>query len=128
VTGGQANDLGFPTRLKVWNKELEGPGREATEREQQSVGKRGKITRKLNRNFGVDSAFPQVEMPRSGESHADGAFTRRCAARRHELVVVIDQPAAKSLRKQRHPGSAKGKLIIRSEDEQHLQDFRDYMP
>jgi len=46
----------------------------------------------------------------------------------HELVVVIDQPAAQLSRKQRQPGSASGKLINRSEDEQHLQDFRDYMP
>jgi hypothetical protein len=28
----------------------------------------------------------------------------------------------------RRPGSAKGKLRIVAEDEEHLADFRDYMP
>ena len=31
-------------------------------------------------------------------------------------------------RKPRKPGSAIGTLIILSEDETHLEDFRDYMP
>ncbi|XWK88584.1 MAG: hypothetical protein U7127_00525 [Phormidium sp.] len=34
----------------------------------------------------------------------------------------------KPLRKPRQPGSAIGTLTIVSEDETHLQDFRDYMP
>lgn len=31
-------------------------------------------------------------------------------------------------RKPRQPGSAVGKLVIVSDDDEHLQDFRDYMP
>ena len=46
----------------------------------------------------------------------------------HELFVVIDQPEAQVTRKRRQPGSAKGKLIILAEDDEHLQDFQDYMP
>lgn len=50
-----------------------------------------------------------------------------------EVVILKDDlPVAKltaeqSLtRKQRRPGSAKGKLIIHAEDNEHLQDFRVY--
>jgi hypothetical protein len=45
----------------------------------------------------------------------------------HELFVVIDQPEAQTTRKRRQPGSAKGKLIILAEDDEHLQDFQDYL-
>ncbi len=31
-------------------------------------------------------------------------------------------------RKPRQPGSAVGKLVILSEDDEHLRDFREYMP
>jgi antitoxin (DNA-binding transcriptional repressor) of toxin-antitoxin stability system len=53
-----------------------------------------------------------------------------------EEVVIIkdDQPVAKLVRQQkaarqpRQPGSAKGILIINVEDEEHLEDFKEYMP
>jgi prevent-host-death family protein len=35
---------------------------------------------------------------------------------------------SKKLRRQRHPGSCKGMLIIRQEDDEHLKDFVEYMP
>jgi len=51
-----------------------------------------------------------------------------------ELVITRNnQPLAKlvlekpPVRKPRQPGSAKGKLIIMTEDEQHLEDFKEYM-
>jgi len=51
-----------------------------------------------------------------------------------ELVITHkDQPVAKLvggrpiLRRLRQPGSAKGKFIIMVEDEDHLQDFKEYM-
>jgi antitoxin (DNA-binding transcriptional repressor) of toxin-antitoxin stability system len=51
-----------------------------------------------------------------------------------ELIITRnDQPVAKlvgqprSARKPRHPGSAKGKLIILAEDDEHLEDFKEYM-
>ena len=31
------------------------------------------------------------------------------------------------MRKPRRPGSAKGKLVILAEDDEHLKDFKDYM-
>jgi antitoxin (DNA-binding transcriptional repressor) of toxin-antitoxin stability system len=53
-----------------------------------------------------------------------------------EEVVIIrnEQPIARlvyeppHVRKPRQPGSAKGKLIILTEDEEHLEDFKEYMP
>jgi antitoxin (DNA-binding transcriptional repressor) of toxin-antitoxin stability system len=53
-----------------------------------------------------------------------------------EEVVITkdDQPVAKLIiqpkaaRQPRRPGSAKGILTIVSEDEEHLEDFKEYMP
>ena len=53
-----------------------------------------------------------------------------------EEVVITenDQPVAKlvgeapSARKPRQRGSAKGKLIVHAEDDEHLEDFKEYMP
>lgn len=45
----------------------------------------------------------------------------------HELLLVID-PERTSPTVRRQAGSAKGKLIILSEDEEHLADFSNYMP
>jgi antitoxin (DNA-binding transcriptional repressor) of toxin-antitoxin stability system len=49
-----------------------------------------------------------------------------------ELIITRnDQPVAKlvaqqrPVRKPRQPGSAKGKLIILAEDEEHLEDFKE---
>ncbi len=52
-----------------------------------------------------------------------------------EVIITEDnQPVAKligqaiSVRQPRRRGSAKGKLIIHVEDEEHLEDFKEYMP
>jgi antitoxin (DNA-binding transcriptional repressor) of toxin-antitoxin stability system len=52
-----------------------------------------------------------------------------------EVVITRDeQPIAKLIaqseqaRRPRQPGSAKGKLIILAEDDEHLDDFKEYMP
>jgi prevent-host-death family protein len=52
-----------------------------------------------------------------------------------EVVITRNQqPVAKLVgqqrlvRKPRQPGSAKGKLIILTEDDAHLEDFKEYMP
>jgi prevent-host-death family protein len=52
-----------------------------------------------------------------------------------EVIITRNQePVAKlvgqkrRLRQPRQPGSAKGKLIIVAEDDEHLEDFKDYMP
>ncbi len=51
-----------------------------------------------------------------------------------EVIITRNkQPVAKlvgqqlSVRKPRRPGSAKGKLVILAEDDEHLEDFKDYM-
>ena len=51
-----------------------------------------------------------------------------------ELVITRDsQPVAKlvsqqwSARQPRRAGSAKGKLVILAEDNEHLEDFKEYM-
>ncbi len=52
-----------------------------------------------------------------------------------EVVITKDaRPIAKiistsaKVRQPRRPGSAKGKLIILAEDDEHLLDFQDYLP
>ena len=51
-----------------------------------------------------------------------------------ELIITRnDQPVAKLVgqlrpaHKPRQPGSAKGKLIILAEDDEHLEDLKEYM-
>ena len=52
-----------------------------------------------------------------------------------ELIITKDdQPVARlvaqpgAARQPREPGSAKGKLMIIADDDEHLQDFKEYMP
>ena len=42
------------------------------------------------------------------------------------VARIIGTPAAP--RQPRQPGSAKGKLIILADDDEHLADFQEYMP
>lgn len=44
-------------------------------------------------------------------------------ALRHKNEVALQFP-----NRRRIPGSAKGKLMVLTEDDEHLQNFRDYMP
>jgi len=50
------------------------------------------------------------------------------------VITQNEQPVAKLVgeratsRQPRKPGSAKGKLFIHIEDEEHLEDFKEYMP
>ncbi|MGZ8248437.1 MAG: hypothetical protein ACXWUF_10420 [Methylomagnum sp.] len=44
----------------------------------------------------------------------------------HEILLVIDRPQAIPAKPlARRPGSAKGRLIIRGDDDEHLTDFRE---
>lgn len=43
----------------------------------------------------------------------------------HRFIVAIDPPEQDQRRK---PGSAKGRLTLMEEDEEHLADFKDYLP
>jgi antitoxin (DNA-binding transcriptional repressor) of toxin-antitoxin stability system len=52
-----------------------------------------------------------------------------------EVIITENNQAVAKLvgqapvpRKPRQPGSAKGKLVIHAEDDEHLEDFREYMP
>jgi len=52
-----------------------------------------------------------------------------------ELIITQnEQPVARLIaqgreaRQPRKPGSAKGKLMILADDNEHLQDFKEYMP
>jgi prevent-host-death family protein len=52
-----------------------------------------------------------------------------------ELVITQNErPVARLIaqgretRQPRKPGSAKGKLVILADDDEHLQDFKEYMP
>jgi antitoxin (DNA-binding transcriptional repressor) of toxin-antitoxin stability system len=59
---------------------------------------------------------------------------RKLGPGEEELITQDDQPVAKLIiqpkaaRQPRRPGSAKGILTIVSEDEEHLEDFKEYMP
>ena len=50
------------------------------------------------------------------------------------IITRNQQPVARlvgqqrPMRKPRQPGSAKGKLVILTEDDAHLEDFKEYMP
>ncbi|MGH9839965.1 MAG: type II toxin-antitoxin system Phd/YefM family antitoxin [Blastocatellia bacterium] len=50
------------------------------------------------------------------------------------VITQDDRPVAKligeqaSARQPRQPGSAIGKLIVHAEDDEHLEDFKEYMP
>ncbi len=41
---------------------------------------------------------------------------------------LIYSDPTRRVRKPRQPGSAKGKLVILADDNEHLKDFREYMP
>jgi antitoxin (DNA-binding transcriptional repressor) of toxin-antitoxin stability system len=49
------------------------------------------------------------------------------------LIIRNERPVAKLVgqgmpeRRPRRPGSARGKLVILAEDEEHLKDFEEYM-
>jgi hypothetical protein len=51
--------------------------------------------------------------------YAYGKFAR--------LVVLLPE-RGKSIQKRRQPGSAKGILQVLSDDDEHLDDFKEYMP
>jgi hypothetical protein len=42
-------------------------------------------------------------------------------------VVSVGDGSNQTARQPRQPGSAKGKLVILADDDEHLQDFQEYM-
>jgi prevent-host-death family protein len=59
---------------------------------------------------------------------------RRLAPGDEVLITDNSQPVAKlvsqapAARKRRQRGSAKGRLVVRVEDDEHLEHFKEYMP
>ena len=47
---------------------------------------------------------------------------------KHARLVVLLPDQQEPIKKRRQPGSAKGRLTILSDDEDHLADFKEYMP
>lgn len=52
----------------------------------------------------------------------------RKAYGKHARMVVLLPDETEPVTRRRRPGSAKGKLTILSEDDEHLKDFEEYMP
>jgi antitoxin (DNA-binding transcriptional repressor) of toxin-antitoxin stability system len=58
----------------------------------------------------------------------------RLAPGKEVVITDGDRPVAKLVgqaevtRQPRQPGSAQGKLVILADDDEHLNDFREYMP
>ena len=52
----------------------------------------------------------------------------RHAYGKHARLVVLLQAQEVTRRKGRLPGSAKGIFTVLSEDDEHLNDFKEYMP
>jgi antitoxin (DNA-binding transcriptional repressor) of toxin-antitoxin stability system len=44
------------------------------------------------------------------------------------VARLMSEPQTRQVMKRRQPGSAVGRLTIVSEDNEHLDDFEDYMP
>lgn len=44
------------------------------------------------------------------------------------IVTFLPLTSAPTSRQPRQPGSARGKLTIITEDDEHLRDFQEYMP
>ena len=52
----------------------------------------------------------------------------RHAYGKHAQLVVLLQTQEATQKKGRQPGSAKGIFKVLSEDDEHLNDFKEYMP
>lgn len=68
----------------------------------------------------------ETRIDANGQVHLPVEFHN--AYGKHARIVVLLPEETETLKKRRHPGSAKGKLTILAEDDEHLKDFKDYMP
>ncbi|MBF0411002.1 MAG: hypothetical protein HQM10_26900 [Candidatus Riflebacteria bacterium] len=67
-----------------------------------------------------------LQINENGEVHLPKKYQRLFGKQAKLLLLLPDK--SESLHKRRCPGSAKGILEIVSEDDEHLDDFREYMP
>jgi hypothetical protein len=68
--------------------------------------------------YGLTDKDGHIHLPEKFQ-HVYGKFAR--------LVVLLPEQA-ESPKKRRQPGSCKGIFQVLSEDDEHLNDFKEYMP
>ena len=76
-----------------------------------------------------------TQVPLGEAQHRLPELVRRLAPGDEIVITDHDEPVARLIgqattnaRRSRVPGSAKGRLVVVQEDEDHLDDFADYMP
>ena len=67
-----------------------------------------------------------TRIDKDGNIHLPDEFQHAYGKQARLLVLLPEQ--ANTPRKRRQPGSAKGILKVLSEDDEHLNDFEEYMP
>lgn len=68
----------------------------------------------------------ETRIDKNGHIHLPEAFQHAYGKSARLVVLLPDQPEHPT--KSRRPGSAKGVLAMLSEDDGHLEDFKEYMP
>ncbi|MBI3919999.1 MAG: hypothetical protein HY318_01175 [Armatimonadetes bacterium] len=68
----------------------------------------------------------ETRIDKNGHIHLPEAY-QHAYGRSARLVVLLPEQAEPP-KERRQPGSAKGILMVLSEDDEHLNDFREYMP
>ena len=68
----------------------------------------------------------ETRIDETGHIYVPEEFRNAYGKRTRLVVLLLDQ--VEPLKKRRHPGSAKGVLSLLSEDDEHLKDFKEYMP
>ncbi|WP_423226702.1 hypothetical protein [Candidatus Amarolinea aalborgensis] len=67
----------------------------------------------------------ETRIDKNGRIYLPEAFQYAYGKIARLVVLLPDQ--TESLQKRRYPGSAKGILKVLSEDDEHLDDFKEYM-
>ena len=68
----------------------------------------------------------ETQIDENGHIHLPEEFHNAYGKYARLVVLIPDQEV--TVQKSRRPGSAKGILTILSEDNEHLDDFKEYMP
>ena len=77
----------------------------------------------MSHTISIDQAASRLDELVSALSPGDEIVLTK-----HDAPVARIVPHQQPARSPRVPGSAKGVLTIVSEDDEHLKDFKDYMP
>ncbi len=68
----------------------------------------------------------ETRIDNKGNIHLPGEF-QYAYGKLARLVVLLPEQVENTPKKKRKPGSAKGMLRVLSEDDEHLNDFKEYM-